>query len=256
MEQHIVPREIITKAIKLYSNRFGASLMQFIMLLSYLGVVLMLIFTVKTVAFPDLTVGVNDDFIGFLAFIAIVFVISQVITAPYIYGAVWYSLNATEVKIVPSAAIFGCYNNPERVIKALKLEAYLTLRKLPVFLPIVVIVLTDVFLTVNIIAFTTGLMPIFAAGGCALSVFGLFMLYKVFALRFFPARHIFAENPDLPAKEIIAGSLALTKGKSNLLAGVYLRLLPWYIFSLLLLPALFVMPIATGVYSYLYKSLI
>jgi uncharacterized membrane protein len=107
----------------------------------------------------------------------------------------------------------------------------------------------------NIIDFTAGLMPVLAGAGCTLSVFGLFMLYKVFSLRFFPARHIFAENPELPAKEIIARSLALTKGRSNDLASLYLRILPWYIFSLLILPALFVMPIATGCYSYCYKSL-
>ncbi|MDR0974087.1 MAG: hypothetical protein LBL80_00095 [Ruminococcus sp.] len=247
--------EIVKKSVHLYSDRFGVSFAQFLLVLSYTGIGLMLICTVKTVAFPQVNPGVTSGFLEFLAVSAVIFLAMYAISTPYIYGGVWYSENAAEVNIVPAAALFGCYNEFDRVAKALKLESLIFIRRFPVLLPIAVVSGVNIYLTVNIIRFTSGLMPLFAAVGCLFSVFGLFILYKVYALRFFPARHIFAENPDLPAKEIISRSLALTKGKSNLLASMYLRLLPLYLLSLLILPALFVMPIAIGCYTYLYKSI-
>ncbi|MDR0904372.1 MAG: hypothetical protein LBM59_07045 [Ruminococcus sp.] len=255
MDNQKLPNEIIKKSVTHYMTVFGASLLQFLMVICYLGIGFMIIFTVKTVAFPDMVIGANIEFIGFCAFSAILIGVMFLIMTPYIYGGIWYSTSAAEVKIVPSNVLFGCYNDFDRIRKVLKLEFALTARKLPVFIPIAVISVMNIFLTVNIIDFTAGLMPVFAAAGCTLSVFGLFMLYKVYALRFFPARHIFVENPDIPANEIIARARAMTKGKSNLLAALYLRLLPMYMFSLLVLPALFVMPISISCYCYLYKSI-
>jgi hypothetical protein len=255
---------IIKKSIALYNGQHGVSLLQFLLLVSYVGIGAMLVMAIHTIAFPDVLItelfelnlyNIADEDIKFSLIVFAVIFIMYFVAVPYIYGGVWYSENAVTVKAVPSAALFGCYNYIDRVIKALRLECLLILYKLPVFLAVSAVIFIDAVLTINIMSFTEGLMPVFAAGGCALSVFGVFVLYKVYALRYFPVRHLFAENPDLSPFYILRTAKALTSGKTNLLADLYLRLLPLYVLSLAILPALAVLPLANGAYSYFYQTL-
>jgi hypothetical protein len=216
----------------------------------------MAIMTLQTIAFADLHFDLyNEDLYVFIALSAAIVYIMYIIAVPFIYGTIWYSQNAVKYARVPAHTLFGCYNDPEKIKKALLLEGYLTLRKLPVLLPLTAASVIDILLTLSVVGITDGLMPLFAVGGCLLSVFGMFMLYKVFALRFFPVRHIFVENPDIKPSYIVNRALYLTKGKVNFIAGVYVKLLPLYLLSIAILPALAVMPVASGVYSYLYNEI-
>jgi hypothetical protein len=216
----------------------------------------MAILTLREVAFDDLRFDLyNEDFFVFVGLSSAIVYIMYLISVPFIYGTIWYSENAVKYVRVPAHTLFGCYNDPEKIKKALLLEGYLSLRKLPVLLPLTAASVANIMLTLSVVRITDGLMPFFAVGGCVLSVFGMFMLYKVYALRFFPVRHIFVENPDIKPTYIVNRALFLTKGKVNLIAGVYVKLLPLYVLSLALLPALAVMPIASGVYSYLYNEI-
>jgi hypothetical protein len=226
------------------------------MFLSYVGMGLMAILALRVIAFDDLHFDLyNENVYIFAAISAAIVYIMYIISVPFIYGTIWYSQNAVKYRVVPAHTLFGCYNDPEKIKKALLLEGYLTLRKLPVLLPLTAASVVDIMLTLSVVRITDGLMPFFAAFGCLLSVFGMFMLYKVYALRFFPVRHIFVENPDIKPTYIVNRALFLTKGKVNLIAGVYVTLLPLYLLSLAILPALVVMPVASSVYSYLYNEI-
>lgn len=246
----------MAKSLLLYRGRYGASLLQFLLTLSYVGIGLMIIFTIREVAFDGIPLfGLQYENYIFAGLFALTAVLMYIIAVPFIYGNVWYSQNAVKYRSVPAHTLFGCYNDPAKIGKAIKLEAYLLLRKLPVLIPVTAASVLNIMLTLSIIGVTDGIMPLFALMGCVLSVSGMLMLYKVFALRFFPARHIFVENPDIKPSYIVNRSLFLTKGKVNQIAAVYVKLIPLYILSLAILPALVVMPVAGGVYSYLYNDI-
>jgi hypothetical protein len=220
---------------------------------------LMIVFTIRVIAFEDMQLfgfaNIKTENYLFAGIVALVAVIMYIIAVPYIYGGIWYSENAVKYSLVPAHTLFGCYNDPTKIARVLRLEGYLFLRKLPVLLPLTAASAANIMLTFSVVGVTDGIMPLFAVAGCVLSVFGMFMLYKVYALRFFPARHIFVENPDIKPTYIVNRALYLTKGRVNLIAGVFMKLLPLYLLSLFILPALAVMPVASSVYSYLYEEI-
>jgi hypothetical protein len=124
-----------------------------------------------------------------------------------------------------------------------------------VFVPVFLVCAVETFTALRVMSVTEGFLPSGAAGGCVLSLAGLYMLYKLYALRFFAVRIIFTEEPNLSAKEMIRRSLALTKGRGNLLAAVFLRLVPLYALSLFIIPLIFTPPIIGGCYAYTYREL-
>jgi uncharacterized membrane protein len=228
------------------------------MILGYAGTAFMITAVIVSLVFPGFVPFEDGELVKtavstgiLLAVIAIFYIIS----VPYIYGGIWYSETAVTTRNEPTAALFGCYNDSARVISALKTELALFAKKAPVFIPLVIVSAGEIFMTSIILNITDGFFSGAAVVGCVLSVFGLYMLYKVYALRFFPARYIFAENPELPAGEIIKRSLTLTKGKVNFVAGVFLRLLPLYISCLLVLPLTFVPPVCVSAYALIFREL-
>jgi uncharacterized membrane protein len=134
-------------------------------------------------------------------------------------------------------------------------ELALIARKAIVFVPIFLVCAVETVTALRVLAISHGFLPIAAAGGCVLSLAGLFMLYKFYSLRFFAVRFIFTEEPSLSANEMIRRSLAMTKGRGNLLAAIYLRLVPLYVLSILIIPLIFTPPIIGGCYAYAYREL-
>jgi hypothetical protein len=248
-------KEIVSSSVRLYTGRYSLSLLQFLLLLSAACSGIMLFKLLKTMLLPDMVWGYNPDTFTAAGIAAVIAVVIYFVGVPYFYGGLWYTCTAAAVRNVPPAALFGCYSDPGRIFKAIRVELALIARKAIVFVPVFLVCVVETLTAMRVMSISHGFLPIAAAGGCVLSLAGLFMLYKFYALRFFAVRFIFTEEPSLSASEMIRRSLAMTKGKGNLLAAIFLRLIPYYIVSLLILPLICTPPIIGGCYAYAYREL-
>jgi hypothetical protein len=229
--------------------------MQFLLFLSAAGFLIMTFKLIEFNLYPDMYWGLNHPSLIMILIGLLLVMLLYIAAVPYIYGGVWYSGAAIAVTNVPPAALFGCYSDPSRIARALCVEFALILRKGIVFVPVLLTCATELLLTYRVVSVSRGFLPIAATGGCVLSLIGLFMLYKVYALRYFAVRFIFTEEPGLSANDMIKRSLSMSKGKLNVLIALYLRLLPLKLACIFVFPLVFVPPIITNCYAYAYRDM-
>jgi uncharacterized membrane protein len=223
---------------------------------AYIGAGIALLAIIKIWVFPEVTLGFNTASIPFIGIFILLFIIMYGAASPYFYGGSWYVENIIRVRDMPAVTMFGCYNNFDRVVKVLKTESYVALRKMMVFIPAAAVAVLEIYLTRGVVSISGTFMSMIAIAGCALAVFGVFMLYKAYAVRFIFVSFVFAENPDLPVREIAAQSMKLTAQNRNRLFGVFLCLLPFYISCFLsIIPMIFVIPAAVNSYALLYNEM-
>ena len=179
---------------------------------------------------------------------AAVFLFMWIISVPYRYGARWYRLQQVRGHSVHAKSVFSCYFSSKRMLQIYKLSIFLTLRKSPLIMIMLMTVGAAAFCVIRLNANEGAIYSFVIVILIMISVV-VYLAYTIINVKYTAAPYLFAIGHDRPAKEIISESVQFMKGKRGYMIEVLrscaLMLLP----CVLIFPLVFVIPKMMMIYT-------
>lgn len=171
--------------------------------------------------------------------------------APFTYGVRWYRIQQVRGNAVFARSMFSCYASLKKMLRVLKLNSMLTLRRFPVFILICGAVSAE-FYMVNEAGKVMGqdsfLYTASAALMLLLAAIG-FCIFMILGIKYAPVPYLYALEPDSSPKEIISKSKRLMKDNSRYIIETMRSMTGWLVPCILIFPMVFILPYSQMVYT-------
>lgn len=171
--------------------------------------------------------------------------------APFTYGVRWYRIQQVRGNSVFARSMFSCYASLKKMLRVLKLNSMLTLRRFPVFILICGAVSAE-FYMVNEAGKVMGqdsfLYTASAALMLLLAAIG-FCIFMILGIKYAPVPYLYALEPDSSPREIISKSKRLMKDNSRYIIETMRSMTGWLVPCILIFPMVFILPYSQMVYT-------
>lgn len=170
-------------------------------------------------------------------------VLFAILSTPLKYGKRWYVIQSIRGNNVPASCFFTCYMHKEHYAKIFLLEAKITLRRIAMLLPSVVIGAAIVYIVGKSYKSSggTGSYTITIVL-LALLFSGMLFLYSYFSMRYFLASYIYALDPKKDTDTIIKESCEAMRGRQGYLNEIMASFAGWIFACVAIFPAMYVAP--------------
>jgi hypothetical protein len=156
-------------------------------------------------------------------------------------GDVLYSeIRGEKPKLV---SLYDNYRDINKRTRAFDISGVLFMKRAAVGLPILVSAILITYFTIRTIRiFEDRFITILVIISAAVTAISLLLIYLVYSAKFIAVKYIYAAYENLSINEIFELSDKITTGKKNYIMGLFFRVIPFYILSLLIFPAIFTIP--------------
>ncbi len=163
--------------------------------------------------------------------------------SPIRFGVSWFFLQTAKGRSVPASAFFNCYINKTIFTKILKLHAAVSLRKLVIILPAIVLCAVELLLANGALKDAKDSF-IYTAVLCCLILLmaGMLFMYLFVSLRYTLVPLVLAENPEKPIEAIIKESKQCVCGNESYILEILFSAGPWIASGILIFPLVVVLP--------------
>jgi hypothetical protein len=149
------------------------------------------------------------------------------------------------------------YRDAAKRTRAFEVSSLLFIKRAAVGMPAVACALLISYFTVRTIRiFENRYVTAFVIASAAVTAISLLLLYLVYSAKFLAVKYIYAAYGHLSVKEIFELSDKITAGKKNYIMGIFFRVIPFYILTLLIFPAIFTIPYIATVKAVIVHELI
>jgi hypothetical protein len=243
------PKILSEMALKHMIGHYGGMILLFLLKFSYFLLALTIAFLIPLSAG---TSGIS----GILIFI-LVCIIFYVIYQPLIISEGKILYREICGKSVAVSNIFSCYTKKDARNRSYEIAAGVFLRKITVAIPVLITEAVVVYFTVQTVGILgSGILSALIIFSAALTTVSLLILYSLHTVRFFAVNYINAIKEGLTVKQMIAISDKITRDKKNYILSVLIRVIPLYILTLLIFPAILTIPYIDTVRALTVKELI
>jgi hypothetical protein len=242
------PKALTEIALKHMIGHYGGMILLFLLKFSYVLLAVTIAVLINAATGMDAVSG------GFVfAFVCIMF---YMLFQPLVIseGNILYSdIRGESIAI---SNIFNCYIEKKARKRSYEITTELFLRKIAAGVPVLITEAIIIYFTMQTIGILgQGLLRIFIIISTAITVAAILFLYFLHSLRYIAVKYIGMLYKDLTPAQVIAFSVKLTRAKKNYIMSVFLRVIPFYILSLLIFPAMFTFPYIDTVKALIVKEL-
>ncbi len=197
---------------------------------------------------PDEQQPFSDPVIRIFSAFSILFLL-WIIGTPYKYGSRWYRLQQVRGHSVHAKSIFSCYFSAKRMAQVYKISIAVTVRKMILGVPFLLLVGASLYLTTLIDRNAQGFLYNLAVVLLLLLTVLVVIVHTVLNMKYLAVPYLFALGHDRSASEIIAESVRYMKGKQaymiTLIRSLGLMLIP----CILVFPMIFIVPYVKMIYT-------
>jgi hypothetical protein len=243
------PKALTEIALKHMIGHYGGMILLFLLKFSYILLAL-------TVAISVPVAAQLGEVSGVFAF-AFVLILFYILYQPLIIceGDILYSDISGKSK--PISNIFNCYIKNEARKRTYEIATEVFLRKFAAGVPVLLTIAIIVYFTAQTVGILgEGPLTVFIIVSTVLTILSILFLYFVHTMRYIAVKYLDTLYKNMNGSQIVTFSVNLTKGKKNYIMSVYLRVIPFYILSLLIFPAMFTFPYIDTVKALIVKELI
>jgi hypothetical protein len=242
------PKMLTEIALRHMIGHYGGMIMLFLLKLSYLALSLTIAYSVTKIAGIDGLWGI----ILFFCICLLFFILSQ----PFRICEcnILYKEIGGNGQLISN--IFNTYSDKSQLNRSLEITAEMFLRKAAVGVPIIIADGIIIYFTIRAVeVINGGVLAVIIIISAAVTTASLFLLYLIHSSRYIAVKYISTVYPKMTVKEIITFSDKITKGNKNQIMSVIIRVIPFYILTLLIFPAILTIPYIDTIKALLVKEL-
>jgi hypothetical protein len=183
-----------------------------------------------------------------------------------LFGALYFPLRLSEGDVLYSeicgnkpvlGGFYDNYRDKTKRARAMEVSGVLFVKKAIVGVPIIIAALLISYFTIRTIRiFDDRYITVFVIVSAAVTAVSLLLLYIVYSAKFIAVKYIYAVFGNLSVKEIFELSDRITAGRKNYIMGVFFRVIPIYLLTLLIFPAIFTIPYIDTVKAIIVNELV
>jgi hypothetical protein len=243
------PKTLTQIALKHMIGHYGGMILLFLLKFSYILLALTVAVLIPEAAGLDRVSGS----VAFLLILILFYVLYQ----PLIIceGDILYSDISGNSK--PISNVFNCYTKNKARKRSYEIATEVFLRKIAAGTPVLITIAIILYFTAQTIGILgQGLLAAAIIISAVITISAVLFLYFIHTMRYIAVKYIDTLYKDMSGAQIVALSVNVTKGKKNYIMSVYLRVIPLYILSLLIFPAMLTFPYIDTVKALIVKELI